>query len=460
MDEMWAHQREAVEWATGRKACLLHMGMGTGKTRVTLEILRAEGLRLVLVCCPLAVIPAWAKQVRLWMPGYRVLAPRKGSSADKAKAIKAALADTTPLIVVVNYESAWRIPGIDKVAWDCLVWDEVHRLKSPSGKASRWAARICAAKPDAKKIGLSGTLLAHSPLDAYAVWRSVESPECPTFGKSFTQFRREWFVTHHMFPSMVLGYRRTAEFGTRIAQTTFHRRSEDVLDLPPIMHERIECDLTPGETRVYREIERDFMATVDSDTVTPANVLVQLTRLMEVVGGTVHLDGRKDATQIDERPAKAAALSDILEDLGKEPVVVFCKYTAHLQACRRVCESLGLTVSELSGQANELAAWQAGETQVLLANTASGGIGVDLTRASYGVFYGVGHSLAEYLQAVARLHRPGQARTTHFYELVATIGGKETVDGRVHDALDKRQEVLDALITGYRAAPTDSRLSA
>lgn len=463
MDGLWAHQREGVEWALGRRSVLLHLGMGCGKTRVTLEILKAEGRRLVLVCCPRAVVPAWAKQVGLWMPEYRVLTLTRGSALDKAQAITAAMADTTPILVVVNYESAWRIPGIERIAWDCLVWDEVHRLKSPSGVTSRWAAKMGKARPEAKRIGLSGTLLAHSPMDAYAVWRAVESPECETWGPTFTQFRARYFVSHPKFPSMIVGYRKTEEFGTKIAQTTFHRRSEDVLDLPPLMHQDIEVEMDAAEAKVYREIERDFMAVVGEHTVTPANVLVQLTRLLEVCGGSIHVDGSREARRIAKTPSKAAALAEILEDLPQdEPVVVFCKYTADLAAAREAAEKQGRTVSELSGRVNELASWQAGQSSVLVANTASGGIGVDLTRASYGVFYGVGHSLAEYLQAIARLHRPGQAKTTHFFSLVSTIGGQQTVDGAVHHALEKRQEVLDAIITGYRATPggTNTRRSA
>jgi SNF2 family DNA or RNA helicase len=106
-------------------------------------------------------------------------------------------------------------------------------------------------------------------------------------------------------------------------------------------------------------------------------------------------------------------------------------------------------VSVLNGQHNELADWQAGKTTVLIANQASGGVGIDLTRAAYGVFYSLGHSLSDYLQAIARLHRPGQTKKTHFYSLVATVDGNQTVDGSVYKALESRQEVIDAIIRGY-----------
>jgi superfamily II DNA or RNA helicase len=449
---MWRHQQEAVEWAIDRQHALLHMGMGTGKSRCLIELLMRAGCRNVLICCPKAVVPAWGKQASLWLSGYRVLLLTKGTSAQKEKLLSAALADNSPLVVVVNYETAWRLPAIEKTRWDALCYDECHRLKAPSGTTSRWAARMGKKNPQARRIGLSGTLLAHSPLDAYGVYRAIESPECKTFGTSYTAFKSTYAITNPRIPGMVIGYRNTEQFGTRIAETTFHRRSEDVLDLPEIMHEQVDVELNDAEAKLYREIDRDFCAVMEDGEVTPANVLVQLIRLLEVCGGSVHKDGNRQATRLSETPSKAAALSEIMADLPPdEPLVVFAKYTADIEAILAECKKAGRVASELSGRKNELEAWQSGKTSVLVANTASGGIGIDLTRAAYGVFYSLGHSLSEYLQAVARLHRPGQTKTTHFYSLVATVGGGMTVDGGVYKALTERKEVIDAIINSYRA---------
>jgi SNF2 family DNA or RNA helicase len=150
----------------------------------------------------------------------------------------------------------------------------------------------------------------------------------------------------------------------------------------------------------------------------------------------------------------------MLEDLpADEPLVIFARFTSDIAACRAAANACGRAVSELSGAMNQLADWQAGKTTVLVAQIQSGGIGIDLTRAAYAVFYSLGYSLAEYEQAVARLHRPGQERRTVIYHLTATANGRSTVDGRVYQALRERKEVVDAIIDGYagRAAATGSR---
>ena len=131
--------------------------------------------------------------------------------------------------------------------------------------------------------------------------------------------------------------------------------------------------------------------------------------------------------------------------------MIFCRFTSDIAESKAAAQGNGRTVSELSGHRNELADWQAGKTNTLVAQIQSGGIGIDLTRASYCFFFSLGYSLAEYEQAVARLHRPGQEKHTHIYHLVATINGRSTVDGRVYQALRDRKEVVDVIVTGYKS---------
>lgn len=456
---LWGHQREAIMYARGKRDVILHLGMGCGKTRTAIEIIREVILgRLnvrILICAPKAVVAAWAKQFGMWMPEMRVLIldADTGSSKDKETALKAALADTSPLAAAINYESAWRVGLIEKTKWTVLVYDEVHRLKSPSGKASRWAGRMGKANPEAKRIALSGTLISHSPLDAWGVYRAVEAPDCMTFGQTYGAFKSRYAVQNPHVPGMVVRFINQDEMKKKIADTTFYRRSEDVLDLPPIMHDDLSFELSPAEARVYRDLEKDFCSLLRDKTVTPANAMVGALRMLQCCGGFITADGEKEGTQItDGTPSKMARFAEWLEDLPeREPLVVFCRFKADIAAATRAIESTGRTTSELSGRMNNLAQWQAGKTDALVAQIVSGGIGIDLTRASFGVFYSIGHSLSEWLQAIARLHRPGQTKHTSFYSLVATLPhNRMTVEGRVYEALRERKDVVNELVSLYR----------
>lgn len=456
MSKLWRHQIEGIEYARGRRDCIFHCGMGTGKSRMAVEVILEAiagqpGCR-VLIGCPRAVMPAWAKQFRLWAPHVRLVVLDKGTAKSKEQVVRAALADTTPLVIVGNYETLWRMPVLETIRWGVLCWDEVHRLKAPSGAASRWASRLGKKNPQAKRLGLSGTLLSHSPLDAYGVYRAVESPECQTFGQSYTVFKARYAIVNPRLPGMVVGWRNREEMAIKIAQTTFHRRSEDVLDLPPILFEDLPFELAPQEARLYREIEDDFCAVCEDGSVTPANAMVSVLRLQQICGGFVKYDEAAAATKICDDIAKPARLAEWLEDLPEdEPVVVFCRFRSDIESVIEVCNRMQRSVSELSGRIDRLAEWQDGKTNVLVTQIQSGGIGVDLTRASYGLFYSLGYSLSEYLQAVARLHRPGQKKITRLYHLIAMLPQtRKTVDGRVYEALSERKEVIDAIVEGYR----------
>lgn len=450
---LWKHQEEAIAWAWDRLGVFWAHGMGSGKTRTTLEFLlrkaKARGWSRVLVCCPKAVIAAWKKQAGLWAPGIRVVALEKGSSAQKEKQLQAAIADPSPCIVVANYESIWRIKGAEKARWDFLVWDEVHRLKSPSGVASRWAGRVRAKNPEAVAIGLSGTLVPHSVLDLWGIYRSVEAPDCTTFGTSYTLHKAKYAITPPG-QNFVVGFRNLPQAHALVRNTSHQVRSQDVLDLPPIQMIDVPVDLSPAEAKVYVELEKEFCFLCESGAVTPKNALEQLLRLHQCTGGYVKFDDEKTARKIAEHPAKASTLRDMLEDLpSDEPVVIFCRFKSDIECAREACSATGRSVSELSGAKSELADWQLGATTTLVAQIQSGGIGIDLTRAAYAWFFSLGYSLAEYEQAVARLHRPGQGRRTVIYHLIATNGGRRTVDGRVYEALSERKDVVDAILRGF-----------
>jgi SNF2 family DNA or RNA helicase len=145
--------------------------------------------------------------------------------------------------------------------------------------------------------------------------------------------------------------------------------------------------------------------------------------------------------------SKQKLLEDTLEDIGEEPVAVFCWFHQDLDAVHDACRRVGCKSLELSGRRDELKQWQEGGAQVLAVQIRAGGVGVDFTRARYSVFYSLGFSLADYEQAKCRVHRPGQTRPVEHIHLVA----KGTVDERILRALEKRRDVIDAILAEIAA---------
>lgn len=415
-----------------------------GKTLAAEMVMLGTSARRTLIVCPLRVVPVWEKQLRAHVAIPLVVAALDddcGSVASKQQeaAAKLALADATerPYVAVINYDSAWRsafAAWAEKQRWDLVVADEAHKIKAPGGKASLFFKRM---RTHARyRLALTGTPTPHSPMDIYAIFRFLN---IGILGPSFAAFRQRYAVMGGYQRKQIVGYQRQEELTALMRRITF-RVGKEVLDLPPETDVTYHCDLGPEARRIYKDLEEDFVAQIRDGVITATNAMVKLLRLQQVTGGCVPTDDGV-AQRVDT--AKQDLLTDTLDDIGsEEPVVVFCRFRADLDAVHEACQKLRLSSLELSGRADDLERWQAGGAQVLAVQIASGGTGVDLTRARYSVYFSVGFSFGDYDQARCRVHRPGQSHPVQHIHLIA----RNTVDVKLMRALERRAEVVEAIL--------------
>ncbi|MBI3896450.1 MAG: DEAD/DEAH box helicase [Acidobacteria bacterium] len=449
----WRHQTEAYQFAMerlvhGAGATMLALEMGTGKSLVSLMILASTGAKRTLIACPLRVVSVWQAQMERHFDLPMVIVALDdgpGSVAQKQKLAqeKLQLAEITgrPFVAIINYDSVWREPfgaWAEKQGWDLVIADESHKLKKPGGKASLYFKRL---RTRAKyRLALTGTPMPHSPLDVYAQFRFLD---LAPFGPSSNAFKQKYAVMGGFQNKQVTGFKNLDELEALMRTITF-RVSKDVLDLPPQTHVTYTCSLSSEAQRIYRDLEEDFIAEVKGGTVTAANAMVKLLRLQQVAGGWAKTDDGQ-LHRVDS--AKQKLLADTLEDIGpNEPVVVFCRFHADMDAVHEACCDLGYQSLELSGRQSgrqdDLKRWQEGEGQVLAVQIGAGGVGVDLTRARYSLYFSLSFSLGEYDQALSRVHRPGQTRPVEHIHLVV----RNTVDEKIMRALEKRAEVIQAIL--------------
>jgi SNF2 family DNA or RNA helicase len=450
----WRHQAAAYEFcrehiAAGRNGLLLAMGMGTGKSLVACMLALGLDARRVLIACPLRVVPVWLSQFERHVSAPVVIVALDedaGSVADKRELaeekMRLAEARGVPFVAVINYDSAWREPfaeWAEKQSWDLVIADEAHRIKAPGGKASLFFKRL---RPHARvRVAMTGTPMPHGLTDVYAVARFTD----PTvFGPSFAAFRQKYCVMGGYQKKQITGYQQLEEFEALLSRFTF-RVGKEVLDLPPETQVTYHCELSPDARRIYRDLEEDFVAQVREGVVTAANAMVKLLRLQQVTGGVVPTD---DGAVHRVDSAKRQLLADTFEDIGAdEPAVVFCRFHADLDAVHEAAKQSGFQSLELSGRRDELKQWQDGQAQILAVQISAGGVGVDLTRARFSIYYSLSFSLGEYDQALSRVHRPGQTRPVEHIHLVA----KNTVDAKILRALEKRAEVVQSILAEIKS---------
>jgi len=439
--DAWGHQHEAAKFCEERRGSVLEMAMGTGKSRVVVDLHERWAPKLTVIVCPKRVMRVWPKQFEIHADVVPVIVTLdKGTSAKKVERCR------REGVLVVNYEAIWREP---LASWmraadiSLLVCDEVHRAKSPTGKASKFL-RLLAAQAG-RVLGLSGTLLPHSPLDAWAIGMIIDPA---VLGRSFVVHRNTYAVIQKVMMGgkerpLIKGFRNLLLLGERLSEFAYHA-GEEVLDLPEAMHEVVEVDLCPKAMKIYAPLHAGFAAECAAGVINLANAAVKFTRLQQLTGGWAAVDA-DTGERVDY--AKRDALRELLEDMDpEESVVVFCRFRQDLNMVHEAAEAAGREHCELSGTNDELGWWEDDEPgSVLAAQIQSGGTGVDLTKARYTVFFSVG-SLANYLQALKRTHRPGQERPVTYYHLVVA----NSIDEDIYDALANRREVIDSVIDSLK----------
>lgn len=449
--DSWSHQIRAYHFSNSKTGALLAMGMGTGKTKVAVDLVVNRGAMRTIVLCPVSVRGVWRREFEKHAASpVEVLVLDKGTVAQKTRKADAFLErcriERKAAAVVINYESAWRGDFASwslGISWDVAILDESHRAKTHDTAVSKYAASL--GKTSAFRLCLTGTPMGQGPLDLFGQFRFLDRG---IFGTWFHHFRNRYAKLNPIFPGKVDSWINQEELKRRFALLAYRVTAEEVLDLPPVMHHERLVELGPEGRKVYTSLEDDLIADLGTGVVTATNALTRLLRLQQVTSGYVVEDETKREVEVDD--GKRLALLELLEDMGPgEPVVVFCRFRHDLQTVAGAASSLGRRYGELSGRLKD-GLTERGEmedgVQVMGVQIQAGGLGVDLTRARYCVFLSLGFNLTEYEQALARVHRPGQLLPVHYYHLLA----EGTVDRAVYGALRKKQDVIGEVLEGLK----------
>ena len=437
----WEHQASALDFIRDKPGSMLAMAMGTGKSRVAIDLIRERDYRRVLILAPKSVVDyVWPGQIALHAAGELAAIPlTQGSVAAKREVVEAALRIRRdhPAAVIVNYEAAWREPlasWLRDLRWDLLVMDECHKIKAPGGVASRFCSRLADRIP--QRLGLTGTPMPHSPLDIYAQYRALNKR---VFGTSFNRFKHTYAIFGGFEGRQVVAFKSRDELRAKFRSIAFQVRVEDALDLPPVQDVTHHLDIGPKAQRVYRDLSRHFLAELAEGYITAANALSRLLRLQQVTSGYgVTEEGA--AVQLDD--AKAKHLTDLLEGIdADEPVVVFARFRNDLDQIASVAAKLDRPAFEVSGRIKQLDEWR-DKGGVLAVQIQAGGLGLDLSIARYCIYFSLGFSLGDYQQSRARLHRPGQTRPVEYIHLIA----RDTVDLTVMQALERKENAIDRIL--------------
>lgn len=402
----------------------------------------------MLVVAPLSILGVWEEEFQKFAAFPYALAVLTGSSAKKLDTLRH-MTGTALQVVVVNYESTWRMEK-DIQIWrpDLIIADEGHKIKTHNISASKAMHRMGARA--SYRLLLTGTLITNKAIDVFSPFKFLNPS---IFGGSFYVFRNRYFdMVGYGNHTPVLKQPMEAELTEKIHSISYRATKAECLDLPETTDVIRQVELEPAALRIYRSLVKESYAELAGGEITAPNVLTRLLRLSQLTGGFIGNDETAVVEQVS--CAKLSALEDILDGATAEgqKLVIIARFIPEIHTICKLLEKRGLRYSCITGEVKDRDE-QVSQFQndpavsVFVGQIATAGLGITLTAASTMVFYSLDYSMSNFEQAKARIHRVGQRNLCTYLYLVA----RGTVDEKVLAALKDKADLARTLVDDYRS---------
>lgn len=457
--EPFSHQKRALKKIIDLNGqCGLLMEMGTGKTKVAIDFAGIGfynlGVRRVLVVAPLSVLGVWPRQIRQHSGAPARIFRLEGSTVNRAGMLEKIIRSSKDDLLtycIINYEGIWRErdagPSIKEliIKWkpDLVIWDECHRLKSPTSKQSRAAHVI--SQHVRYRLGLTGTHITKSPLDVFGQFRAINDK---VFGTNWYSFKNTYGVWGGFGRFQLRGYRHLDQIIQKVRGNSFRVKKEDCLDLPPKLFETVPVTLTQKAIDIYREMAKEMIVEIEDSHATAAIVLVKLLRLSQITSGFVK-DVEGNIKVFDN--SKLNTCMDLVDDLLEEDhkVVIFVRFRHDIDGLHEQLLKRKVPHNILSGSVAPhlrdglVQGFQNDPNiKVFIAQIQAGSLGIDLTAADAAIFYSLDYNAANYWQAQDRIHRIGQSKKVTYYHLVVP----RSIDSIVLQTLKEKGDLAQTII--------------
>jgi hypothetical protein len=426
---------------------------GSGKTAAALtaifELLRDGVARHALVIAPKRVaVHVWPEEIAEWahLSGLRY-AVLDGSVAKRLKLLKAAPErDLTIIGIDLIQWLLEQLAGMpdDHPLFDLLVFDEISRLRNPTGKRVQ---ALCRQSQRWKVIwGLTGTLRPSSAEDMFMPAKVITRSKL--WGKSFYAWQKQYFYPTDYngrswapFPDAV------DKLNADIAPLAVTLAEGEMPYFPALNIIFDNVTLPPRARELYNQMETRLGIQLGADKIiTAANAAVAVGKLAQMANGFVY-DAAPDALRLHD--AKRDWLSDIIVDAGDRPTILIYEFIQDLKMIR---ELLGEDIPYLGDGVTDKASrqaiedWNGRRLPFLALHPASGGHGLNLQPGGSDMAWiGPTWSPEYWEQTIARLHRSGQTEPV----VVRVCRALDTIDtvkiNRVHFKM-RAQEAFEAYL--------------
>lgn len=430
-----AHQKVTAGFLTLHRRAFVFNDPGTAKTIAALwaaDYLMQRGeVRRVLVICPLSIMQsAWIGDINSSIVHRSAIIAHHSQASRRIEMIQGDYE-----IVIINYD------GINLVAdeikadgrFDLIIVDEANAYATQTTR--RWKALAKLIQPHTFLWMMTGTPAAQSPLHAYGLAKLVNPTAVPNY---FTAWRDKVMYKLTMFKWVAKPTAKDAVFTA--LQPAIRFTKEQCLDLPPVLKETREVQLTPQQAKYYKLIKEQQLAVAAGETISAVNKATVVSKLLQISCGAA-LTENKEVVEFDATP-RLNVLLEVLEETSRK-VIIFALFRASIDQISTFLHKHGIASEEIHGG---VTATKRGDIinrfqhqtdpRVLVMQPQATAHGITLTAADTVIFYGPLMSVEQYSQAIARADRQGQ---TSDKVTVIHIQGSP-IEKKMFDAMDLKVE--------------------
>jgi len=410
--------------------------MGLGKTLQAIALLaalkdgslarQAPGRREPhLVVVPPSLLFNWQNEMRRFAPDLAIQEyTGAGRSADFSQAD----------VVVTTYDLVRRDIGtLSGIAFDVAIFDEAQAVKNAAAARARAVTGLKARF----RLCLTGTPLENHIGELHSIMETA----VPGLLGERRDFQRDQEAGRP-----VLG---------RIRPFLLRRTKENILsELPPKVESDSYFALSDPQkelyTRTVGEVRSEVLAAYEGKPAQQAGIiaLAALMKLRQICISPALLDGGLTASS-----PKIDHLTEQLAELAEEghAALVFSQFVKALDLVGEALEAAGMPFLRLDGSTPAgrrktlVESFQDGTAPgIFLISLKAGGVGLNLTRASYVFHLDPWWNPAVENQASDRVHRIGQQRSVFIQRLLM----RHTIEEKMMSLKRNKQALFDAVVGG------------
>ena len=459
----YAHQIIALEKSWNKETYAYFMEMGTGKTKVLIDnlaMLYDKGkVNGALIIAPKGVVKTWYEQELpthlpdhienvsvLWQPN---ITKKYQENLDRLFELGEDLH-----ILIMNVEALSTSKGVKFVSKflnshkTLMAIDESTTIKTPSAKRTKNI--ISLGKYAKYRRIMTGSPITKNPLDLFSQCEFLD-PWLLNFD-SFYAFRNRYAKMKNMYLrdrtiQVVDVFQNLGELSEKVKGFSYRVLKEDCLDLPPKNFTKRHITLSIEQRKIYDQMKKEAMATLNGKVTTTMTVLTQLMRLHQITCG--HFTADDGGVQLIPSN-RINELMEILEEIDGK-AIIWANYQMDVRQIIQNVESkyhkgsivdyYGLTPQD-ERQDNIRKFQSDPKCRFLVGTPSTGGYGITLTAANTIIYYSNGYDLEKRLQSEDRAHRIGQKKNVTYIDIIA----EDTVDEKIVKALKEKINIASEVL--------------